>query len=182
MRRRGSSAKALIAGLFMALIWGGITAGPSIAEPITYTNLGYSLTDLGTLGGSRSVPEAINKKGQVVGWSRIPGDLANQYHAFLYSDGTMTDLNLGGSYSWATGINEKGQVVGYSDIAGNLAGHAFLYSDGTMTDLTQVVFDLFLVENFYADDIRSGNIIGTGIQDGNYHACILTVPEKYRGQ
>jgi probable HAF family extracellular repeat protein len=135
MRRRGSRAKALVVALFTALLWSGIMAGKSVAEPITYTDMGYTLTDMGTLGGFNSVPVASNEKGQVVGYSTIAGDVI--HHAFLFSDGKMTDLGtLGGSYSMALAINNKGQVIGVSDIAGNLASHAFLYSNGKMTDLT----------------------------------------------
>jgi probable HAF family extracellular repeat protein len=76
--------------LVTAFLWGGITAGPSVADTITYTDMGYTLTDLGTLGGSGSYASAINDKGQVVGYSDTTGDLAT--HAFLYSKGTMTDL------------------------------------------------------------------------------------------
>jgi probable HAF family extracellular repeat protein len=51
-------------------------------------------------------------------------------HAFLYSDGKMTDLGtLGGKESVAFGINDAGQIVGWADNANGYA-HAFLYSFG----------------------------------------------------
>jgi len=94
----------------------------------------YTITDLGTLGGSYSYGLGINSSGQVVGSSALIGDTAE--HAFFYSGGVMTDLGtLGGSYSWAWGINNSGQVMGWSLIPGDYKWHAFLYSGGVMTDL-----------------------------------------------
>jgi probable HAF family extracellular repeat protein len=90
----------------------------------------YTITDLGTLGGTYSSASGINNWGQVVGTSKIAGD--SRYHAFLYSDGVMQDLGtLGGTNSFAYSINNNGQVVGVSDITGSMY-HAFLYSGGTM--------------------------------------------------
>ena len=49
-------------------------------------------------------------------------------HAFLYSNGQMTDLGtLGGSQSCGYGINASGQITGYSNTG--TAEHAFLYSN-----------------------------------------------------
>ncbi len=69
------------------------------------------MTDLGLLSG-RFGGEAygINDGGQVVGWATTSSGNAD---AFLYSNGTMTDLGtLGGNGSEAYGINASGQVVG----------------------------------------------------------------------
>ena len=82
------------------------------------------MTDLGTLGGHDSFGWGINASGQVVGQAYTGADWS--YNAFLYSNGTMTDLGPG----TARGINDSGQVVGEGD-----NGHAFLYTNGTMTDL-----------------------------------------------
>jgi probable HAF family extracellular repeat protein len=75
------------------------------------------LQDLGTLSSFTSASEAecINDSGQVVGYSENSAGLA---HAFLYSDGSMRDLNnLIGSSQWdlesANGINDLGQICGY---------------------------------------------------------------------
>jgi len=75
-----------------------------------------TLTDLGTLGGTSSSGININDNGQVVGSAYTMGNTAS--HAFLYSSGTMFDLNglvtagLGGStLSVATDINDSGQIV-----------------------------------------------------------------------
>jgi len=95
----------------------------------------YTITDLGTLGGSFSIGTNINARGQVVGIARITGD--SNEHAFLYSAGHMQDLGtLGGNSSYASSINDWGQVVGASTISGDTtAQHAFLYSAFHMKDI-----------------------------------------------
>lgn len=87
------------------------------------TNL-FTVTDLGTLGGSSSHAASVNASGQVVGDSL---NATGKDRAFAYWHGTMIDLGtLGGDFSSASGINDNGQVVGWSYTAGNL-GHAFLF-------------------------------------------------------
>lgn len=74
------------------------------------------MTDLGTLGGTRSEGMGINDTGQITGWSYISGDSGQ--HAFLYSGGVMSDLNhlIHPSSGWvlqdARGINNLGQITG----------------------------------------------------------------------
>ena len=93
----------------------------------------YELTDLGTLGGTKSEGFGINDAGQVVGRSSIAGDAAT--HAFLYDHGALTDLGtLGGTWSSASAINAGGQIVGDSTLAdGSL--HATLWTGRTPSDL-----------------------------------------------
>ena len=76
-----------------------------------------SMTDLGTLpGGSGSAAESINSIGQIVGWSYIPGVQRNSA-AFLYSNGSMRNLNdlidpsLNIGLQMAIAINDSGQIV-----------------------------------------------------------------------
>ncbi|HEG43965.1 MAG TPA: DUF3466 family protein, partial [Phycisphaerales bacterium] len=93
----------------------------------------YTITDLGTLGGTYSFAYGINDSGQVVGDS---GGSGTGTHAFLYDDGVMTDLGtLGGTTSSAFSINNSGQIVGRSKTTGNSATHPILYNGGVMTDL-----------------------------------------------
>lgn len=74
----------------------------------------------------------INNAGQITGIAETSN---RNSHAFLYSNGTMTDLGtLGGTGSQGFGINDAGQVAGTASTADNTQ-HAFLYSNGTMTDL-----------------------------------------------
>jgi probable HAF family extracellular repeat protein len=56
----------------------------------------YHVTDLGTLGGHNSVPQAINERGQVAGLSETPDTdpicHCPVFHAFRWTKGVMRDL------------------------------------------------------------------------------------------
>ena len=94
--------------LLQATLAAGLVGTAALASAIPI----YSVTALGTLGGSYSNASGINDSGQVVGDS---GTVGNASHAFLYSSGNMTDLgSLGSNHSLARGINNAGQVVGLS--------------------------------------------------------------------
>lgn len=95
-----------------------------------------TITALGTLGGSWSIPNAVSANGAV-----IVGQSANgtTEEAFVHRNGTMTGLGFlpGGSTSNATGISADGSVVvGYGDVAGG-AIHAFTYANQTLLDTTE---------------------------------------------
>ena len=133
----------------------------------------YTVTDLGTLGGTDSFAYRINDSGQVVGQTITS---SGTYRAFLYSGGVMTDLGtLGGSVSWAFDINAGGQVVGYTYTSEG-AKHAFLYSAGAMSDLNSLISDgsgWILEEARAIDDV--GQIAGQGYSpSGQHHAFLLT--------
>jgi probable HAF family extracellular repeat protein len=87
------------------------------------------MADLGTLGGDLSYAYGINSSGQVVGYAYTADDTAP--HAFLYSNGSMTDLNslIDSGSGWALrdaeAINDLGQIVGYGASPSGLT-HAFL--------------------------------------------------------
>jgi probable HAF family extracellular repeat protein len=100
--------------------------------------LSYTVINLGSLGGTVSVPADVNNHGGVVGYSYTANDAAA--HAFLYGHGRMTDLGtLGGTTSGATSINDRGVVVGLSNIApGKNQVDAFLDLGGKLNDLGPV--------------------------------------------
>ncbi len=108
--------------------------GAAVAAPVKH----YRIVDLGTLGGNLSDAFAVNDRGQVVGMSQT---VTQHFHAFLWSDGVMTDLGVlesppnGGESSIAVDVNNRGQVVGSSNVANGTASHAFLWERGVMTDL-----------------------------------------------
>ena len=102
----------------------------------------YKITDLGTLGGPTSSPNAISQNGVIVGGAEVPqrGD-----YPFVYQgNGPMQNLGLldpvNGVVGSAQSVNSKGQVVGLSDAAmvnGTEIGHAFYYGgSGSLVDLT----------------------------------------------
>jgi probable HAF family extracellular repeat protein len=86
----------------------------------------------------------INERGDIVGAAVFDGD---EPHAYLYSQGKMTDLGgLGGGFSTASAINDLGTIVGYG-IAGDGRQRAFMVDAGVMTDIgglagTSAAFDI----------------------------------------
>jgi probable HAF family extracellular repeat protein len=72
-----------------------------------------------------------------VGQSNLARDM--ETHAFLWSQGTLTDTGtLGGTFGVGNAINEAGEVAGGGTTAGDLVFQAFLWRRGVMTDLGTV--------------------------------------------
>ncbi len=130
--------------------------------------LSYTIINLGSLGGTVSVPQSVNNQGEVVGYSYTANNSAA--HAFLYNHGKMTDLGtLGGTISEATGINDRGVVVGLSSIApGNTQVDAFLEQGGKLRDLGPV--NPGVVEAGVISINASGDVSGLSADD--YDALI----------
>jgi probable HAF family extracellular repeat protein len=109
----------------------------------------YTITDLGTLGGSFRLAYGINDNGQIDGSSTLPGD--NVVHSFLYNHGAMTDLGtLGGANSESfANLNNAIQVAGaaetsvtdpnnenFCSFGTNLICLGFVWQNGIMTPLS----------------------------------------------
>jgi probable HAF family extracellular repeat protein len=108
----------------------------------------YTVTDLGTLGGTLTYPEAINNRGAVSGISTLAGDAV--VRGFLWEKDRLIDVGAlpAGPNSQAFAVNERLQVVGKADgattqadsnvscfTASALDSHAFLWQRGRLTDL-----------------------------------------------
>lgn len=125
------------------------------------------MTDLGALGGSNySVAYDINDEGQVVGESNLDG--------FLWQDGEMSSL---GDIEPAA-INDSGQVVGSTCVFDGGEGcndHAVVYEGGQIQKLNDLVDPASGWDLDRATDINEGGqIVGTGIVNGEEHAFLLT--------
>jgi uncharacterized repeat protein (TIGR01451 family) len=93
--------------LFVAaiLVLGGLLAGSPAAAAT-----GYTITDLGTLGGDGSTAHGINTAGDVAGTSNTS---SGAYSAFRWKGGIMTSIGtLGGFGSEGWDISDSGWVAG----------------------------------------------------------------------
>jgi probable HAF family extracellular repeat protein len=118
------------------------------------------LTDLGDLGGEQSWAFGSNDAGQVVGRAEleaVPPSGAYPRRAFLYSEGTMTQLL--DVQATAYDINDLGQVVGEAPSIGG-----FLWEDDAVTNLWP------LYEARAINDL--GRVVGAG-GDYGYESAFI---------
>jgi len=145
---------------------GFITSGVMLNSgytPAIYDSRRGQITTLGSLGGVTSfgfsgVATAINDLGQAAGYSYL--DAVN-FHAFIYSNGVMTDIGSLGGYSAALDINKRGHVVGYSSDSVSGVAHAFVYRDGVMTEINP--FGAPSNESYGEGINRHGRVVGGGL-------------------
>ena len=165
MRRFHLSRIAAVAALAVAA---GVPAVTVAAAPAGAATTTYTITDLGSLGGGVTHGLAINASGQVTGDSFLSKQVmvpcpypqspnqkcsANLDHAFLWSNGTMTDLGtLGGDNSQGLAINGPGEVVGESGTKTGSSPFLSNASDHKLTGLS------FMNDAFGIND--SGQIAG----------------------
>ena len=116
----------------------GLSWNPGADPTATLFDNGNAI-DINTIRATASMATAINDSGQVVGQETRSGEHCGCWHAFLYSNGAMTNIENTAIFpfgSEAYGINKTGQVVGTGFLDTNdVSYHAFLYSGGQMTDL-----------------------------------------------
>jgi len=142
---------------------------------------GYSVLDLGSLGGGYSSATSISNTGYVAGTSNIPVSETNPYgleYAFQYREGVMTSLGGAGGFSttWGSGVNNLGQVVGsgfYTNPPTNFARRGFYHNGSTMTQIGSLnnIFDR-PSEALAVND--TGLVVGNGLLSSGREAVIWT--------
>src|SRR5258708_4209127 len=117
----------------------------------------YTVTDLGSLGGSSAVGFKINNSGTVAGWAQTA---SGDQHAFVANGAGLQDLSPSfGSDTFASGINAYGVIAGTSYENGQ--AHGTIWTASGSSDLGPGIF---------ATGINNaGVVIG-----GNGHAFLLS--------
>ncbi len=146
-------------------VLGGSDNAAGYSHAVMWSN--GTITDLGTLGGTRSAAYAINDLGQVTGWAHTASEAT---HVFLWSGGKMRDLGTFGLDPVGEAINNHGVIVGQSG-----AG-AWVWSGGVFQNLNNLIppGSGFTLDNATAIN-ANGQIVANGYNaQGQEHAFLLT--------
>lgn len=110
---------------------GSAAVASNLQHAFLYT--GGAMRDLGTLaGGGWSHAYGLNDRGDVVGGATVAPGHEARMHAFVWHDGSMTDLTrFAAEEGSASAINNLGQIVGSTRLGDDY--RAFLYQDGVTT-------------------------------------------------
>ena len=98
---------------------------------VAYNN--QQVTDLNIPGGHADAL-GINRYRQVIGNYQVSEQIQ---HAFLYYNGTFSDINGNNDQSTAPAINDSGEIVGDANVNNVLS--AFLYKNGVMYNLNELI-------------------------------------------
>src|SRR5262249_11789031 len=98
---------------------------------------GFTITDLGTLGGDESFALAINRNGEIVGEADTT---SGDKHGFIWRKGNMHDLGEPGDnyFTSATWANDKGKVIGSAFLIAaeqGGGGETIMWNSGTIRNI-----------------------------------------------
>jgi probable HAF family extracellular repeat protein len=151
-----------------AIVGRALTAtAPFAFQAVLFRNGAH---DLGTLGGANSEADAVNRHGQIVGWSERR---RGPRHAFLWQNGVMHDLGSLGGASFAAGISGTGEVVGwFQSRAGDQA--CIWYPNGHMRNLNALIPERsgWVLQQAFGVN-GHGQITGYGVHNGKTRAFFL---------
>ncbi len=162
-------------------------AGAGVSHAFAYTQAG-GMKDLGTLGGKLSAAFDVNARGDIIGYADTA---TSQSHAFLYSNGVMTDIDaqfgLGSqSDGWLTTTSfmthlrfaNNGAIIGdiqsiLSDPDGMVYDYwyqAAIYDKGVLTKLNApLIGDVNAAGAMLTNnDYRGGSLTVGGVETGLY--------------
>jgi probable HAF family extracellular repeat protein len=127
-----------------------------------------------------NTPNAINRRGDVVGFMGTPGDIdGNLFRAFVWISGSARIQQIpplpGDVYASAQGINDSRQVVGTSCKEGGVGCRAFLWENGVIHDISlQPGYTGVLTS---AQDINNfGVITGRAVDAAGIRKAFVAVP------
>ncbi|MGB6488683.1 MAG: hypothetical protein WBE91_17525 [Steroidobacteraceae bacterium] len=172
--------------------------GGGTAEHMIMWRHGQVARELPTLGGVYwNTPMDINDRGNVAGFSDMPGDgptIAQvNFQAFFWSrrpyvcngatvpGGSTCNLGALGPnlISQALGVNNRDQVVGLSQITvgTSVQNHAFIWQNGRMTDLNDLVAPGTTLTLTIAQDINDrGEITGQATTPSGATVAFEAIP------
>ncbi len=133
------------------------------------------LKQLPTLGGRLTDANAINAKGWITGMSTTAGEVG---HAFVYKNGTMTDIGTLGLSADGRAINAKGHVAGVSYFGPTIASqHPFWWDGAALHDLGSLGGKGALALGINAHDV----VVGNSARKGSTirHAFVYTDGRMY---
>ena len=129
----------------------------------------YTLTDLGTLGGNRSVALGINRAGDVVGSAETAD---GRIHAFVYTASALIDLGtFGGDESHAYRISDAGLIVGRASTTDGDFRAFITSASGAPFDLSQLDARLKGIFSTAVGINRTGYLVGYRQTPGDHMAA-----------